>query len=80
MHTKFFVGKPEGMRPLGRPKNRWEDSIWILKNQAVRQWIHFAQDRILWQVLQNTVMNLHDPQKNRAILSFSMKTLHHALS
>jgi len=44
-HTGFFVGKPEGKRPLGRPRRRWEDNI-IMKLQGVgcegMDWIELA--------------------------------------
>jgi hypothetical protein len=55
------VGKPEGKRPLGRPRHRWEDNI-KMDLQAVgfldMDWINVAQDRGWWQALVNAVMNL----------------------
>jgi hypothetical protein len=38
---RVLVGKPEGNRPLGRPRRRWEDGI----KMDLREWIHLAQDR-----------------------------------
>jgi hypothetical protein len=60
----ILVGKPEGRRPLGRPRHRWEDNIGMdLRDIGfgdVNQ-IHLAQDRDRWRALVNTVMNLRVP-------------------
>jgi hypothetical protein len=61
---RLFVGKPEGKRPLGRPRRRWVDNIkmelleigWGFVN-----WIGLAQDRDKWRVLVNVVRNLRVP-------------------
>jgi hypothetical protein len=56
-----LMGKPEGKRPLGRPKLRWEDRIRMdLKETGWGSvdWIQLAQDRDRWRVLVNMVMNL----------------------
>jgi hypothetical protein len=60
----ILVERPEGMRPLGRPRRRWEDNI----KMDLREigfwdvdWIHLAQDRNRWGALVNTVMNLRFP-------------------
>ena len=59
-----FGGKPEGKRPLGRPRRRWEDNI-KMDLQDVRcrgmEWIELAQDRDRWWALVNAVMNLRVP-------------------
>jgi hypothetical protein len=58
---KVLVGKPEGKRPLGRPRHRWEDGIRMDLREIVWgsvEWIQLAQDRDQWQALVNTVMNL----------------------
>jgi hypothetical protein len=61
---RILVGKPEGKRPLGRPRNRWEDNIWM-DLQDVRcggmDWIGLAQDRDRWRAIVNAVVNLRIP-------------------
>ena len=58
------MGKPEGKRPLGRPRRRWEDNI-KMDLQKVEcggvDWIELAQDRDSWLELVNAVMNLPVP-------------------
>jgi hypothetical protein len=66
MHTKFWLesGKPEGKRPLRRPRHRWMDNIRLDLREMdweVMDWIHLAQDRNQWQALMNVVMNLQVP-------------------
>jgi hypothetical protein len=55
------MGKPEGKRPLGRPKRRWENNV-IMDLQEVglgsMDWIDPAQDRDRWRALVKTLMNL----------------------
>jgi hypothetical protein len=57
---RVLVGKPEGKRPLGRPRRRWDDNI-KLNLQEVEcgciDWIELAQDRDRWRALVNAVMN-----------------------
>jgi hypothetical protein len=55
-----LMGKPEGKRPLGRPRCRWEDGIRMHLREigwGSVDWIQLAQDRDLWQALVNIVMN-----------------------
>jgi hypothetical protein len=58
---KVLVGKPEGKRPLGRPRHRWKDGIRKDHREigwGSVKWIQLAQDRDWWRALVNTVMNL----------------------
>jgi hypothetical protein len=58
---KVLVGKPEGRRPLGRPRRRWEDGIRMDLREIGRgsvYWIQLAQDRDRWRTVVNTAMNL----------------------
>ena len=61
---KVLVGKPEGKRPLRRPRRRWEDNIKMDLEEVGRgcgEWMELAQDRKRWRVLVSTVMNLRVP-------------------
>jgi hypothetical protein len=61
---RILVGKPEGKRPLGRPRHRWVDNIKVDLGEIGwdgRNWIELAQDRDQWRALVNTVMNLRVP-------------------
>jgi hypothetical protein len=61
---RILVGKPEGKRPLGRPRCRWVDNI-KMDFREIRwdgmDWIELAQERDQWRALVNTVMNLRVP-------------------
>jgi hypothetical protein len=61
---RILVGKPEGKRPLGRPRRRWEDNIkMVLRKMGLggMDWIDLAQERDQWRALVNTAMNLRVP-------------------
>jgi hypothetical protein len=58
---RILVGKPEGKRPLRRPRRRWVDNIKIDLREIgwdFMDWINLAQDREQWRTLVNTVMSL----------------------
>jgi hypothetical protein len=60
----ILVGRPEGKRPLGTPRRRWEDNIKMDLREigfGDVDWIHWAQDRDRWRDLVNTAMNLRVP-------------------
>ena len=91
---RVLVGKPEGRRPLGRPRYRWVDNIRMdnirMDLQEVgcgyMDWIGLAQDRDRWRTLVSAVMNLRVPWNMGNFLtsckpvSFSRRTLHHGVS
>ena len=60
---RVLVDKPEGKRPLGRPRRRWEDNIKMDFQEVggVGDWMESAQDRDRWRALVNTVMNFRVP-------------------
>jgi hypothetical protein len=61
---RILVGKPEGKRPLGRPRRRWVDNIKMDLREIGWDgvdWIDMAQDRDQWRALVNTVLNLRVP-------------------
>jgi hypothetical protein len=58
---RVLVRKPEGKRPLGRPRRSWEDGIKMELREigwGGVEWIRLAQDRDLWRAVVNAVMNL----------------------
>jgi hypothetical protein len=61
---KILTGKPTRKRPLGRPRNRWEDNIRMdLEERGfnVENWVDSAQDRNYWRALVNVALNLRVP-------------------
>jgi hypothetical protein len=74
---KVSMGKPEGKRPLGKPRHRWEDGTRMDLKEigwGSVDWIQLAQDRDRWQAFVNTVMNL------RVLAPHSYKILKNALT
>jgi hypothetical protein len=58
---RLLVGKPEGKRPLGRPRLRWVDNIRMDLGEVGWgdvDWIGLAQDRNRWRALMNSVLNI----------------------
>jgi hypothetical protein len=61
LSSGHLVGKPEGKRPLERPRRRWDDGIKMdLRETGCGgvEWIHLVQDRDHWRAVVNAVMNL----------------------
>jgi hypothetical protein len=60
---RILVGRPEGRRPLGRPRRRWEDNIKMELQEGGwgMDWIELAEDRDRWWALVNAVMNVRVP-------------------
>ena len=86
---RVLVEKPEGRRPLGRPRRRWVDNIRMDLQEVgceYMDWIGLAQDRHRWRTLVSVVMNLRVPWNAVNFLtsckpvSFSNRTLHHGVS
>ena len=86
---RVLVGKPEGTRPLVRPRRRWVDNIWmdlLVVRCGYMDWIGLAQDRDRWRTLVSAVMNLRVPWNEGNLLSsckpvsFSRRTLYHGVS
>ena len=62
--NRVLVGKPDGRRPLGRPRHRWEDNIKMDLRElgcGCVDWMELAQDRDRWRALVSAVMNLRVP-------------------
>jgi len=86
---RVLVGKPEGKRPLERPRRRWVHNIRTDLQEVEYgsvDWIGLAQDRDRWRTLVSAVMNLRVPRNAGNFLtscktvSFSRRTLHHGVS
>jgi hypothetical protein len=61
---RVLVGRPEGKKPLRRPRHRWEDNIKMDLREIVidgANWIHLAQGRVRWQDCVNMEVNLRVP-------------------
>jgi hypothetical protein len=61
---RILMGKPEGKRPLGRPRRRWANKVKMDLREVGwggMDWIDLAQDRDKWWALLSTVMNLRVP-------------------
>jgi hypothetical protein len=61
---RIFVGRPEGKKPLGRPRRRWVDNIKMDLRKIGwdgMDWIDLAQERDQWRALVNMVMNIRVP-------------------
>ena len=62
---RVLVGKPEGKRPLGRPRRRWEDNVKMDFQEVgggCGDWMELAQDRDRWRARVSTVMILRVPK------------------
>ena len=62
---RVLVGRPEGKRPLGRPRRRWGDNIKMDLQEvggSCEDWMELALDRNRWRALVSTVMNLRVPK------------------
>jgi len=86
---RVLVGRPEGRRPLGRPRHRWEDNFRMDLREVgcgCVDWMELAQDRDRWRALVSAVINLRVPQNAGNFLtscrpvSFSRRTLFHGVS
>jgi hypothetical protein len=61
---RVLIGRPEGKRPVRRPRRRWEDNIKMdLRETGIdgTNWIRLARVRVQWRAFVNTVMNLRVP-------------------
>jgi hypothetical protein len=60
---RVLVGRPEGKKPLGRPRRRWEYNIKLDREIGIdgANWIQLAQDRVRWWDFVVTMMNLRVP-------------------
>jgi len=68
---RVLVRKPEGKRPLGRPRRKWEDNIKVDLQEVgggFGYWLELAQDRDRWRALVSIMMNFRVPKKCGAFL------------
>ena len=64
VHKVFWGGEPEGKRPFGSPRRRWDDNIKVDLQEVGRgcgDWMELVQDRDRWRALVSTVMNFGVP-------------------
>ena len=69
---RVLAGKPEGKRPLVRPRSRWKDNIKMDFQEvggSCWDWMELAQDRDRWRALVGTVWNLRVPKMRRDFLT-----------
>jgi hypothetical protein len=69
---RVLVGNPEGKRPLGRPRCRWEDNIKLdLREIGIdgANWIRLSQEKVQWRASVNTVMNLRGHKESKIFLT-----------
>ena len=62
---RVLLGKPEGKRPLGRPRRRWENNIKMDLEEvggSCGDWMELAQDRDMWRALVSKVRNIRVPK------------------
>jgi len=69
---RVLVGRPEGRRPLGRPRRRWEDNIKVDLHEVGwggMDWIDLAQDKDTWRALVIIVMNVWASKNTETFLT-----------
>jgi hypothetical protein len=75
MRCGVLMGRPEGKRPLGRPRRRWEDNIKTYLQEVEWEgmdWIALAQDRDRWRAVEYAVMNLRVSMKCEEFLGLAL--------
>jgi hypothetical protein len=65
----ILAGRPEGRRPLGRPRRRWEDNMDLQEVGRGMDWIELAQEWGRWRAVVSAVMNLRVPQNAENFLT-----------
>jgi hypothetical protein len=73
---RLLVRKPEGKRPLGRPRRRWVDNITMDLGEVEwcdMDWIGLAKDRNRWRALVNSVLNLRGSMKCWETIEWSLE-------
>jgi hypothetical protein len=80
---RVLVGKPEGKRPLGRPRHRWEENVRMDLQEVgcgCEDWIGLAQDRDTWRALVSAERKAGNFLTSCKPVSFSRRTLLHGVS